>query len=94
MGFPSLFQFLQTWRRSPCPPTTNSQILVAPLMKTTGGHQSLKLGRRKFLGLGSAALVGLSLKSEKKIEGRSVNDSFQTGHLLRDRRRVSHGKAR
>ncbi|PYU78827.1 MAG: twin-arginine translocation pathway signal protein, partial [Acidobacteria bacterium] len=49
------------------------------------GHQSLKLGRRKFLGLGSAALVGLSLKSEKKIEGSFVNDSFQIGHLLRDR---------
>jgi len=45
----------------------------------------LRLGRRKFLGLGSAALVGLSLKSEKKIEGSFVNDSFQMGHLLRDR---------
>jgi len=45
----------------------------------------LKLGRRRFLGLGSAALVGLSLKSEKKIEGSFVNDSFQMGHLLRDR---------
>jgi hypothetical protein len=45
----------------------------------------LKLGRRKFLGLGSAALIGLSLKSEKKIEGSFVNDSFQMGHLLRDR---------
>jgi len=45
----------------------------------------LKLGRRKFLGLGSAALVGLSLKSEKKIEGSFVNDSLQIGHLLRDR---------
>ena len=45
----------------------------------------MKLGRRKFLGVGSAALVGLSLKSEKKIEGSFVNDSFQMGHLLRDR---------
>jgi hypothetical protein len=45
----------------------------------------LKLGRRKFLGLGSAALVGLSLKSERKIEGSFVNDSFQMGHLLRNR---------
>jgi len=45
----------------------------------------LKLGRRKFLGFGSAALVGLSLKSERKIEGSFVNDSFQMGHLLRDR---------
>ena len=45
----------------------------------------MKLGRRKFLGLGSAALVGLSLKSERKLEGSFVNDSFQMGHLLRDR---------
>ena len=45
----------------------------------------MKLGRRKFLGAGSAALVGLSLKSEKRIEGSFVNDSFQAGHLLRDR---------
>ena len=45
----------------------------------------MKLGRRKFLGLGSAALVGLSLKGDKKIEGSFVNDSFQMGHLLRDR---------
>jgi hypothetical protein len=45
----------------------------------------LKLGRRKFLGLGSAALAGLSLKTEKKIDGSFVNDSFQMGHLLRDR---------
>jgi hypothetical protein len=45
----------------------------------------LKLGRRKFLGLGSAALVGLSLKSERKIQGSFINDSFQMGHLLRDR---------
>ncbi|HKW65399.1 MAG TPA: FAD-dependent oxidoreductase [Candidatus Acidoferrum sp.] len=45
----------------------------------------MRLGRRKFLGTGSAALVGLSLKSEKRIEGGFVNDSFQMGHLLRDR---------
>ncbi len=45
----------------------------------------MKFGRRKFLGLGSAALVGLSLKTERRIEGGFVNDSFQMGHLLRDR---------
>ena len=45
----------------------------------------MKLGRREFLGLGSAALVGLSLKSEPRIAGSFVNDSFQMGHLLRDR---------
>ena len=45
----------------------------------------MKLGRRRFLGMGSAALVGLSLKSEQKIAGSFVNDSFQMGHLLRAR---------
>lgn len=43
------------------------------------------LGRRKFLRVGSAALVGLSLKSAPKIAGSFVNDSFQAGHLLRAR---------
>jgi len=45
----------------------------------------LKVGRRKFLRASSAALVGLSLKSDPAIAGSFVNDSFQTGHLLRDR---------
>jgi hypothetical protein len=44
----------------------------------------LKLGRRKFLGAGSAALVGLSFKGEKRIEGSFVNEAFAAGHLLRD----------
>ncbi len=46
----------------------------------------MRIGRRNFLGAGSAALIGLSLKSEKKIEGSFVNESFAAGHLLRDRR--------
>ena len=33
----------------------------------------------------SAALVGLSIKSDHKLEGSFVNDSFQHGHQLRDR---------
>lgn len=41
--------------------------------------------RRKFLQSTSAALVGLSLKSDPPIAGSFVNDSFQQGHLLRDR---------
>lgn len=45
----------------------------------------MKLGRRKFLGLSSAAVIGLSVKSEKKIEGSFVNEAFPMGHLLRDR---------
>ena len=46
----------------------------------------MKLGRRKFLGTGSAALIGLSLKSERKIEGSFVNEAAAAGHLLRDRK--------
>ncbi|MGA2421751.1 MAG: FAD-dependent oxidoreductase [Candidatus Acidiferrum sp.] len=41
--------------------------------------------RRDFLAAGSAALLGLSLKSEKNIEGSFVNESAAAGHLLRDR---------
>ena len=46
----------------------------------------MKIGRRKFLGTGSAALIGLSLKSERKIEGSFVNEAAAAGHLLRDRK--------
>jgi hypothetical protein len=46
----------------------------------------LKIGRRKFLRTGSAALIGLSLKSERKIEGSFVNEAAAAGHLLRDRK--------
>jgi len=45
----------------------------------------LKFTRRKFLQAGSAALVGLSVKGDRPITGGFVNDSFQMGHLLRDR---------
>ncbi|MGA2430939.1 MAG: FAD-dependent oxidoreductase [Candidatus Acidiferrum sp.] len=43
------------------------------------------MDRRKFLGLSSAALIGLSLKSDRPIAGSFVNESLQAGHLLRDR---------
>ncbi len=46
----------------------------------------MRIGRRQFLGASSAALVGLSLKSEKRIEGSFVNEAFAAGHLLRDRK--------
>jgi putative NAD(P)-binding protein len=49
------------------------------------GHQPLKVSRRKFLQASSAALVGLSVKGDRPIAGGFVNDSFQFGHLLRDR---------
>jgi phytoene dehydrogenase-like protein len=47
--------------------------------------KSSRIDRRKFLGLSSAALMGLTLKSERSIAGSFVNESFQAGHLLRDR---------
>jgi hypothetical protein len=46
----------------------------------------LKLSRRKFLQAGSAALVGLSFKADRPVAGSFVNESFQLGHQLRDRR--------
>jgi len=45
----------------------------------------LRVSRRRFLQAGSAALVGLSVKSDRPIAGGFVNDSFPAGHLLRDR---------
>jgi hypothetical protein len=45
----------------------------------------LTVSRRRFLHSATAALVGLSLKSERTIAGSFVNDSFKQGHLLRDR---------
>jgi hypothetical protein len=45
----------------------------------------LSFRRREFLAGGSAALIGLSLKSEKQIAGSFVNESAAAGHLLRDR---------
>lgn len=44
------------------------------------------MNRRRFL---SAALVGLTAKAERRIEGRFVNDSFPTGHRLRDHARFA-----
>jgi hypothetical protein len=45
----------------------------------------LTVSRREFIQTASAGLVGLSLKSDQPIFGSFVNDSFQQGHLLRDR---------
>lgn len=45
----------------------------------------MKITRRDFCAFGSAALVGLSVKADRAISGSFVNDSFQMGHLLRDR---------
>ncbi|HEY3927452.1 MAG TPA: FAD-dependent oxidoreductase [Candidatus Koribacter sp.] len=41
--------------------------------------------RRDFLKLGAAALVGMSAKSDRRIEGGWVNDNFAAGHKIRDR---------
>jgi protoporphyrinogen oxidase len=48
------------------------------------GDQPLKTTRREFCALGAAALVGLSVKGDRRIGGEFVNDAFQMGHLLRD----------
>jgi NAD(P)-binding Rossmann-like domain len=48
------------------------------------GDQPLNSTRREFCAVGAAALVGLSVKSERAIPGEFVNDSFQAGHRLRD----------
>src|SRR5204862_499838 len=45
-----------------------------------------------LLGLGSAALAGLLLKGDKRMEGSFVNDSFPRGHLLRGRAGFPPGK--
>jgi predicted NAD/FAD-dependent oxidoreductase len=49
------------------------------------GHQSLTVSRRRFIQSASAALIGLSVKSERPIGGSFVNESFEQGHMLRDR---------
>ena len=47
-----------------------------------------RISRRHFIAASSAALIGLGLKSgrDKRIAGNIVNESFQLGHMLRDRK--------
>ena len=45
----------------------------------------MKTTRREFCALGAAALAGMAFRSERPVAGSFVNDSFQLGHLLRDR---------
>jgi phytoene dehydrogenase-like protein len=40
--------------------------------------------RRQFVGNASAALIGLSIKGDRRIEGGFVNESAARGHALRD----------
>ena len=44
----------------------------------------MTVSRRTFLQSAGFSLAGLSLKSERRIDGSFVNESFQQGHLLRD----------
>src|SRR3954471_14029343 len=46
---------------------------------------SAKITRREFIAGSSAALIGLGLKTDTPIAGSFVNESFQLGHMLRDR---------
>ena len=52
----------------------------------------MRIGRREFLGTGSAALIGLSIKADRKIDGSFVNEAAGAGHLLRDRKPFSPAK--
>lgn len=45
----------------------------------------MTLSRRSFLQTLGFSIIGLSAKSEQKIAGSFVNDSFARGHQLRDR---------
>ena len=45
----------------------------------------MTVSRRTFIQSAGFSLAGMSLKSEPKIAGSFVNDSFQQGHRLRDR---------
>lgn len=45
--------------------------------------------RRKFLGTGCAALVGMTAKAGRRIAGSFVNESFAAGHKIRDRAPLS-----
>jgi protoporphyrinogen oxidase len=45
----------------------------------------LTVTRRTFIQSAGFSIAGLSLKTEPKIDGSFVNESFQQGHLLRDR---------
>ena len=45
----------------------------------------MKLSRRAFLAQSSAALIGLSIKGDRPIQGGFVNESAALGHLIRDR---------
>ena len=47
------------------------------------GRRALVISRREFFG--APALVGLWRKTDRKITGGFVNDSFPLGHRLRDR---------
>ena len=45
----------------------------------------MTVSRRNFLQSAGFSVIGLSLKSDRQIEGSFVNESFQQGHRLRDR---------
>lgn len=45
----------------------------------------MKPSRRRFLAA-APALIGLTAKAERRIEGQFVNEAFELGHRLRDRR--------
>jgi len=52
----------------------------------------LTVSRRTFIQSAGFSLAGLSMKTEPKISGSFVNESFQQGHMLRDRAAFSSPK--
>src|SRR5216684_1755889 len=44
MAFPLFFSFLQTWRRSPCPPTSSTARFSSALTKTIGRTLVIEAG--------------------------------------------------
>ena len=52
----------------------------------------MTVSRRTFIQSAGFSLAGLSMKTEPKISGSFVNESFQQGHMLRDRAAFSSPK--
>ena len=57
------------------------------------GHHAVKPSRREFCFSSAAALIGLSLKSDRQVAGSFVNDDAALGHLIRDRAPLSPARS-
>ena len=57
------------------------------------GHHAVKPSRREFCFSSAAALIGLSIKSDRQVAGSFVNDDAALGHLIRDRAPLSPARS-